>query len=112
MRGKYDLSEGALQVRLVMYAIEKTIQFILQIIMRGGEYPDAIMQVLGSKKINSGNSEKERYRILLSDGKHTISFAMLTTQTNDGSGVPETFSVISIDKFITSVINNTGKGET
>lgn len=80
--------------------------------MRGGDYPSPVVQVLGSKKINSGNPDKERYRILLSDGKHTISFAMLTTQSNDTSGCPETFSVIRIDKFITSVINNAGKGDT
>lgn len=79
--------------------------------MRGGDYPSPVMQVLGSKKINSGNPDKERYRILLSDGRHTISFAMLTTQSNDSSGSLENFSVIRIDKFITSVINNAGKGD-
>lgn len=80
--------------------------------MRGGDYPSPVMQVLSSKKINSGNPDKERYRILLSDGQHTITFAMLTTQTSVGAGVPEDFSVIRIEKFITSIINNTGKGDT
>lgn len=80
--------------------------------MRGGDYPSPVMQVLGSKKINSGTPDKERYRILLSDGKHTISFAMLTTSSGDSTGGPANFSVIRIDKFITSVINNSGKGDT
>ncbi|CAH1992742.1 unnamed protein product [Acanthoscelides obtectus] len=89
----YNLSEGS-----------------LQIIMKGGNYPTPIMQVLGSKKINSGSADKERFRILLSDGKHTISFAMLTTQVSGGE--LETYSVIRIDKYITSLINNSGKGDT
>lgn len=79
--------------------------------MRGGDYSSPVMQILGSKKITSSTPDKERYRILLSDGRHTISFAMLTTQTGVGQ-CPENFSVIRIDKFITSVINNAGKGDT
>ncbi|KAJ8953979.1 hypothetical protein NQ314_007172 [Rhamnusium bicolor] len=96
-KNNYNLSEGA-----------------LQIIMKGGDVHQPVMQVLGSKKINSGSSDKERYRILLSDGKNSISFAMLTTQINDkvGCGGISTFSVIKIDRYITSVINNTGKGDT
>ncbi|KAG5891263.1 hypothetical protein JTB14_019670 [Gonioctena quinquepunctata] len=92
----YNLSEGSLQV-----------------IMKGGDYPNPIMQVLGSKKINSGAADKERYRILLSDGKNTISFAMLTTPIKDKPGTSgiENFSVIKISKFITSIINNSGKGD-
>lgn len=80
--------------------------------MRGGDYSSPVMQVLGSKKISSNVPEKERYRILLSDGRHTISFAMVTTQVNDEPGGPATFSVIRINKYITSVINNSGKGDT
>ncbi|XP_072382559.1 replication protein A 70 kDa DNA-binding subunit isoform X1 [Diabrotica undecimpunctata] len=85
----------------------------LQIIMSGGEFPNPIMQVLGSKKINAGLGDKERIRILLSDGKYTISFAMLTAQINDrlGPNGVETFSIIQIDRYVTSIINNSGKGE-
>lgn len=80
--------------------------------MSGGDYPNPIMQILGSKRINAGG-DKEKIRILLSDGKHTISFAMLTTQLNDkvGPNGVQTFSVIKIDKYITSIINNSGKGD-
>lgn len=81
--------------------------------MSGGEYPNPIMQVLGSKRINAGAGDKERIRILLSDGKYTISFAMLTAQINDrlGPNGIENFSVVQIDKYITSVVSNAGKGE-
>ncbi|KAJ8958164.1 hypothetical protein NQ318_006103 [Aromia moschata] len=97
MVNQYNLSEGALQT-----------------IMKGGEYTAPIMQVLGIKKINSGSADKERYRMLLSDGKNTISFAMLTTQLKDavGSGGIPIFTIIKINRFITSVINNSGKGDT
>nr|XP_023024582.1 replication protein A 70 kDa DNA-binding subunit-like [Leptinotarsa decemlineata] len=97
MAEKYNLSKGSLEV-----------------IMREGEFPTPIMQVLGSKKITSGTGNKERFRMLLSDGKNSINFAMLTTQINDkvsSSGL-ETFTVIKIDKYITSLINNSGKGKT
>lgn len=82
--------------------------------MKGGNYNEPIMQVLGSKKINSGSADKDRYRILLSDGKNSISFAMLTTQINNpmiGDGIPQ-FSVIKIERYITSVVNHSGKGDT
>ncbi|KAF5306707.1 hypothetical protein FQR65_LT07262 [Abscondita terminalis] len=95
MAGKFQLSEGSLEM-----------------IMKGGEIENPIMQVLGSKRIASGSSDKERYRLLLSDGKHLISFAMLTTQINDKitKGELSDNSVIKLNRYITSVINNTGKG--
>ncbi|KAJ8924906.1 hypothetical protein NQ315_001063 [Exocentrus adspersus] len=91
----YNLSEGALEV-----------------IMRGGEYEHPILQVLAVKKIASG-VDKQRFRMLVSDGKNSISFAMLTTQSNDKltSGDVSEFCVIKCLKFITSIVNNTGKGE-
>lgn len=81
--------------------------------MKGGQLNDVIMQVLGSKRISPSSSDKERYRLLLSDGKFVISFAMFTTQVGDhavSSEIP-TFSVIKIKRYITSVINNTGKSD-
>lgn len=80
--------------------------------MTGGQFEEPIMQVLGSKKIASSSSDKERFRILLSDGKYLISFAMLTTQINERvvSGELPDFSIIKIKRYITSVINNAGKG--
>ncbi|KAI4471655.1 replication factor a 1 rfa1 [Holotrichia oblita] len=92
----YKLSEGALRT-----------------IMQGGQVDCPIMQVLGSKKIATLSSDKERYRILLSDGLFHISFAMFTTQINEKveSGELPMFSVIKIKRYITSVINNAGRSD-
>lgn len=80
--------------------------------MTGGQIADPVMQVLGSKKI-IGNAEKERYRLLVSDGKYQISFAMIATQINDKitSGELSINSIIKVKKYITSMINNGGKGD-
>ncbi|CAD0201397.1 unnamed protein product [Chrysodeixis includens] len=84
----------------------------LEIIMNGGHYDTPIMQVLGSKKIQ-GSGANERFRLLVSDGKHSHSFAMLATQLNDKliSGELSDYSVVQIDRFVTSLLKNTGKGE-
>ncbi|KAK4876505.1 hypothetical protein RN001_009011 [Aquatica leii] len=94
MATRHELSEGSLQM-----------------IMKGSQIQSPIMQVLGSKRIASSNSDKERFRLLLSDGKHAISFAMITTQINDKvtTGELADNSIIQIKRYITSVINNTGK---
>ncbi|XP_075977979.1 replication protein A 70 [Anticarsia gemmatalis] len=84
----------------------------LEVIMNGGHYDKPIMQVLGSKKIQ-GSGANERFRLLVSDGKHSHSFAMLATQLNDRliSGELSDYSVVQIDRFVTSLLKNTGKGE-
>ncbi|KAG6456969.1 replication protein A 70 kDa DNA-binding subunit [Manduca sexta] len=91
----YQLSEGS-----------------LEIIMNGGQYDKPIMQVLGSKKIQ-GSGANERFRLLVSDGKHSHSFAMLATQLHDKliTGELSDYSVVQIDRFITSLLKMTGKGE-
>ncbi|CAG9786671.1 unnamed protein product [Diatraea saccharalis] len=91
----YNLSEGSLQT-----------------IMNGGHYEKPVMQVLGSKKIQ-GSGANERFRLLVSDGKHSHSFAMLATQLNDKliTGELSDYSVVQIDRFVTSLLKNTGKGE-
>ncbi|KAL4707759.1 hypothetical protein ACJJTC_001705 [Scirpophaga incertulas] len=91
----YNLSEGSLEV-----------------IMNGGHYDKPIMQVLGSKKIQ-GSGANERFRLLVSDGRHSHSFAMLATQLNDKliTGELSDYSVVQIDRFVTSLLKNTGKGE-
>lgn len=88
------------------------VALLMQIIMTGGQIVDPVMQVLGSKKI-IGNAEKERYRLLVSDGKYQISFAMIATQINDKitSGELSVNSIIKVKKYITSMINNSGKGD-
>lgn len=91
----YKLSEGSLEV-----------------IMTGGHYDKPVMQVLGSKKIQ-GSGANERFRLLVSDGKHSHSFAMLATQLNDKliTGELSDYSVVQIDRFVTSLLKDTGKGE-
>ncbi|KAJ2949088.1 hypothetical protein O0L34_g6027 [Tuta absoluta] len=91
----YNLSEGSLEV-----------------IMNGGHVDKPVMQVLGSKKIQ-GSGANERFRLLVSDGKHSHSFAMLATQLNDKliTGELSDYSVVQIDRFVTSLLKNTGKGE-
>lgn len=80
--------------------------------MNGGLYDKPVMQVLGSKKIQ-GSGANERFRLLVSDGKHYHSFAMLATQLNDKliTGELSDYSVVQIDRFVTSLLKNTGKGE-
>ncbi|XP_034238791.1 replication protein A 70 kDa DNA-binding subunit [Thrips palmi] len=90
-----DLSEGALDT-----------------IMNGGQIDEPIMQILGSKKI-SGAGDNERYRLLVSDGVHVNSFAMLATQLNDKirNGDLGDNTIVRIKRYITSVVPNSGKGE-
>lgn len=78
--------------------------------MSGGDVVDPIVQVLGCKKIQSSNTDNNRFRILMSDGNHTISFAMLTTKINDSvgkDGIPQ-YTIIKIKKFVTNILNNAG----
>lgn len=80
--------------------------------MSGGQVEKPIMQVLSSKPVHSNQPDKMRYRLLLSDGMYTISFGMITahiSSENTTGEIPD-YSVIKINNFITSVINNTGKG--
>ncbi|KAF2878996.1 hypothetical protein ILUMI_27178 [Ignelater luminosus] len=94
MADKFRLSEGA-----------------LRLIMKGDQVDDPIMQVLGSKRIASASTDKERFRLLLSDGKYLVSYAMLTTQINDkiANGELADNTIIRVKRYITSVINNGGK---
>nr|CAD7264523.1 unnamed protein product [Timema shepardi] len=84
----------------------------LETIMRGGTVENPTMQILGSRKMG-GDATSERYRLLLSDGRHLNSFAMLATQLNEKviSGELSDYTVVQINRHITSMINNSGKGE-
>lgn len=82
--------------------------------MRGEtlEEKEPILQVLGTKKINSSGGA-ERYRLLLSDGKFLQSFAMLSTQLNPHvtNGDLSEFTIIRVKNHITSVVNKTDNDE-
>lgn len=73
---------------------------------------EPILQVLGTKKISSGGSS-ERYRVLLSDGKHLQSFTMLATQLNEyvTNGELTDYTIIKVKQHVTSVVNKTDKNE-
>lgn len=79
--------------------------------MQGGDYEQPVMQVLGIKKVVTGGTDKQRHRILLSDGRHSVSFAMLTTQLLEKVGPVTPMTVVRVQRFITSVVNNSGKGD-
>lgn len=79
-------------------------------IMRGEQVEEPVLQILGNKRIaNSGGNE--RYRLLVSDGKHFNSFAMLATQLNERltSGELSDFSVVRVKRYITSLVNSSDK---
>lgn len=82
-------------------------------ILRGVVLEDPILQIIGSKRIDSQSAEKSRHRILLSDGKYKVSYAMYTVQPNDklaiGGEIAEN-TVIKMKKFITSTIAAPNKG--
>lgn len=84
----------------------------IQTIMSGGEVMSPVLQILGSKKI-TGSGTTDRYRLLISDGKHLNSFAMLATQLNDkvSSGELGEHSIVRINRHVVSMVNNQGRGE-
>lgn len=79
--------------------------------MQGVSIDNPIMQILESKSVSSRtNSGTERYRLHLSDGQHSISFALLSTPTL--SEPLENLSVIKLKKYILSDLKNDAKGST
>lgn len=83
-------------------------------IMRGADMEKPVVQILGSKRIAGGGSDQsERYRLLISDEQHLYSFAMLATQLNvmHQNGQLAEFTVIRIDRYITSMVNRNEKSE-
>lgn len=78
--------------------------------MQGEEYPFPVLQVLKSNKINGGTPDKERYRLLLSDGKFTISTAVIVLRPGDSTRVPTNFSIIKIGKCKMEKISVQGNG--
>ncbi|XP_078679750.1 replication protein A 70 kDa DNA-binding subunit-like isoform X2 [Branchiostoma floridae x Branchiostoma belcheri] len=81
----------------------------IQEIANGGSPKSPVLQVLGIKKIQSAGAQgSERYRLLLSDGKHTQSSAMLATQQNHlvNSGQLEQHCVIRLEKYICNTIQD------
>ncbi len=73
--------------------------------MAGVETGKPVLQVLGTKRI-PGNGNV-RYRLLVSDGKYLISYAMLATQLNsyaDENKLADN-TIIRVEKHIVSVVS-------
>lgn len=66
-----------------------------------------VLQVLGSKCIKQSSEGNDRWRLLVSDGKHLHSFAMLASQLNQHitSGKLSNNAIIKVLKHTVSVIN-------
>lgn len=82
-------------------------------IMTGNDVDKPVLQILGTKKISGSTEGSERYRLLVSDGKYFNSFAMLATQLNGlhGEGKLTENTIIRLDRYITSMVNKSDKGE-
>ncbi|CAG7833681.1 unnamed protein product [Allacma fusca] len=76
--------------------------------MRDEEVPaQPIIQILGFKKI-SAQGGQDRYRLHVSDGEFSHSFAMLATQLNHlvHDNVIEQFTVVKVEKMVCNTMNN------
>uniref|UniRef100_T1GRY7 Replication protein A subunit n=1 Tax=Megaselia scalaris TaxID=36166 RepID=T1GRY7_MEGSC len=84
----------------------------IQSIMTGTEVEKPVLQILGTKKIASGN-DSERYRILISDGKYLNSFAMLATQLNhlQQEDKLKENTIVRLERYTTSMVNKTDKAD-
>ena len=71
--------------------------------MNGSDFDDAILQILGVRKIAT---DKNRYRLLISDGLNMVPWAMVSTQVAERftiTAVP-TNSIIRLKKYFTTCI--------
>ncbi|XP_046840478.1 replication protein A 70 kDa DNA-binding subunit-like [Xenia sp. Carnegie-2017] len=86
---------------------------IKEIMMNPNNLPkNPILQILGLKKVGQGQSNpNDRYRMVLSDGIHAHTCAMLATQLNHmvNENEIEAKAVIRLDKYICNVIQSTRK---
>ncbi|XP_067619019.1 replication protein A 70 kDa DNA-binding subunit [Eurosta solidaginis] len=84
---------------------------VIERIMRGEEVNKPVLQILGTKKITGG--ETDRLRLLISDGKFINSYSMLATQLNHlhEEGKLAEYTIVQVDKYITSVVNGKDTGK-
>lgn len=83
----------------------------IQSIMTGTDVEQPVLQILGTKKISGG--ESERFRLLVSDGKYLNSFAMLATQLNhlQKDDKLNENTIVRVDKYTTSMVNKADKAD-
>ncbi|XP_073817699.1 replication protein A 70 kDa DNA-binding subunit-like [Musca autumnalis] len=79
--------------------------------MAGEEVEGPVFQILGAKRIMSGDTE--RVRLLVSDGKYFNSYAMMATQLNNmyHEDKLKEMTIARVDKYITSVVNKNDAGK-
>nr|XP_053639336.1 replication protein A 70 kDa DNA-binding subunit-like [Cherax quadricarinatus] len=84
---------------------------IIADIVEGAHPENPVLQILSMKRIPSG--AQERYRLLLSDGHWTSSFAMLATQLNSmvGSGEISNNCIITLKRYICNTVQDNKKIE-
>ncbi|XP_069936741.1 replication protein A 70 kDa DNA-binding subunit isoform X1 [Cherax quadricarinatus] len=82
---------------------------IIADIVEGAHPENPVLQILSMKRIPSG--AQERYRLLLSDGHWTSSFAMLATQLNSmvGSGEISNNCIITLKRYICNTVQDNKK---
>ncbi|XP_068206149.1 replication protein A 70 kDa DNA-binding subunit isoform X2 [Palaemon carinicauda] len=78
-------------------------------IIEGRQPEGPCLQVLSMKKIPSG--EQERYRLLVSDGQWSSSFAMLATQLNElvSSGQVSNNCIFKMNRYICNTVQESKK---
>ncbi|BES96364.1 Replication protein A 70 kDa DNA-Hypothetical protein [Nesidiocoris tenuis] len=84
-------------------------------IMNGDEYPNPVVQILGTKPVPCKEGQEQRYRLLISDGRHLNSYTMLATQLTPmlQQGELVDYTIIKITNHLVTKINkNDDKGPT
>lgn len=74
--------------------------------MRGEDVDKPVFQILGFKRI-SGQQGSDRFRLNISDGLHSHTFAMLATQLNVmiPSGELDNNCVVRVEKLISNAVS-------
>lgn len=82
----------------------------LKSMMNNEDINESIMQVLNIEKVDKNCWNKDRYRLLLSDGENSYSFFMLASQLNDmiNSSALLKFDIIWITDHIISILSRSG----
>ncbi|XP_052800689.1 replication protein A 70 kDa DNA-binding subunit-like [Mya arenaria] len=78
----------------------------IESIVSGGQCDEPLIQIVGTKLISGGSGGSDRYRLLLSDGKHSYSHAMLATQLNTkmASGEMDNHCVVRVKQYICNTL--------
>ncbi|XP_059930394.1 replication protein A 70 kDa DNA-binding subunit isoform X2 [Gadus macrocephalus] len=79
----------------------------IETLTMGGQHPDAMLQLLNIRKMD-GTSGPPRFRIMMNDGRHTMSYFMLSTQLNSlaEQNLLEPNCVCMLKKSVTNVLKD------